>query len=333
MSYILAIESSCDDMSIAICKNGEIVANETCTQDQHKIHGGVVPEVASRQHHIDIIPTVIAALEKANISKTDLDAIAFTQGPGLLGSLIVGTSFAKSFALALDIPLIAVHHMHGHILSHFAELPHPNFPFLCLTVSGGHTQIVKVSAYNQMEILGSTIDDAAGEAFDKVGKMLDLPYPAGPHIDRLAQEGKAIIEFAKPRIEGFDYSFSGFKTSVLYTLRKLISDNPDFLEKNLNNICASVQTSIVDILMAKFTKAIEKTEIKEIAVAGGVAANSELRKQLGIFASKNQLNLHIPNFEYCTDNAGMIATVAWFKFQNQEFVDQSIVADARLSFQ
>ena len=332
MPAILAIESSCDDTSIAIMKDQEILSNITATQALHEEYGGVVPEVASRQHHVDIIPTVQKALKKAGVSKNELDAIAFTQGPGLLGSLIVGVSFAKGLAAALQIPMIAVHHMHAHILSHFAEPPYPEFPFLCLTVSGGHTQIVKVNAYNDLDVLGATIDDAAGEAFDKVGKMIGLPYPAGPHIDRRAAIGNAKLTFAKPHMKGYDYSFSGFKTSVLYTLRDILKEEPDYIKENLNDICSAVQKSIIDILMNKFSQAIQDTGIKHIAIAGGVAANKGLRDQLTHYASTHQLELHIPKFEYCTDNAGMVAAAAWFKLQDQVFVDHSITPDARLPF-
>jgi N6-L-threonylcarbamoyladenine synthase len=332
MPVILAIESSCDDTSIAIVKDGEILSNITSTQIQHKKYGGVIPELASRQHHIDIIPTLEEALQVAKIDKKELKAIAFTKGPGLLGSLIVGVSFSKALALALNVPLIEVHHMHAHILSHFAELPHPGCPFLCLTVSGGHTQIVKVSEYNQMEILGSTIDDAAGEAFDKVGKMLDLPYPAGPEIDKLASKGNPILEFSKPNIKGYNYSFSGFKTSVLYKLRDIVKENPNYIKDNLEDICAAVQKSIIEILLHKFTAAIMDTGIKNIAIAGGVAANSELRSELKTYCVDNKLKLFIPAMQYCTDNAGMVGAAAWFKFLNKDFVDQTVVPDARFQF-
>lgn len=332
MPIILAIESSCDDTSVAVMKDRIILSNITATQAVHEAYGGVVPEVASRQHHIDIIPTVQKSLDTANVLKSDLDAIAFTQGPGLLGSLIVGVSFAKGLAAALKIPLIAVHHMHAHILSHFAELPYPKFPFLCLTVSGGHTQIVKVNAYNDLEILGATIDDAAGEAFDKVGKMIGLPYPAGPHIDRLATLGKTNLTFAKPNMDGYNYSFSGFKTSVLYTIRDILKKEPNYIEENLNDICCAVQEAIIEILMVKFRKAIKDTGIKHIAIAGGVAANKGLRIALTEYAEANELTFHIPKFEYCTDNAGMVAAAAWFKLENNDFVDQSITPDARLPF-
>ena len=332
MGILLAIESSCDDTSVAIMKDRTLLSNITCTQDLHKKYGGVVPEVASRQHHKDIIPTVNQALENAGVGLRDIDAIAFTRGPGLLGSLIVGVSFAKGLALSLDIPLIDVHHMHAHILSHFAEPPYPAFPFLCLTVSGGHTQIVLVKGYDDMTILGSTIDDAAGEAFDKTGKMIGLHYPAGPEVDRLAQQGKPTIKFAKPSMKGYDYSFSGFKTSVLYTLRKYIERDDHFVKNNIHDICASIQISIVDILMEKFSLAIGQYKVNHIAIAGGVAANSELQKRVKNLAADKNLSLFIPKIEYCTDNAGMIAAAAWFKYEDKRFCDQSVVPDARLSF-
>ena len=332
MPTILAIESSCDDMSIAIMEDGAILSNVTATQELHEKYGGVVPELASRQHHIDIIPTVEEALLQAAKTKFELDAIAFTKGPGLLGSLIVGVSFAKAMSLALDIPLIGVHHMHAHILSHFAEDPKPDFPFLCLTVSGGHTQIVKVNNYDDMEVLGSTIDDAAGEAFDKVGKMLGLPYPAGPIIDKYAQLGNQNLTFSKPVMEGYDYSFSGFKTSVLYTLQKLVKEDEDYVKDHLYDICTSVQSHIIDILMQKFEKAIVDTGITTIAVAGGVAANSGLRQAIQYIAVVRSLNYFIPAMQYCTDNAGMVAAAAWFKYLDGRFDDQHIVPDARLPF-
>lgn len=331
-NIILAIESSCDDTSIAIVENGVILANVTATQDLHEQYGGVVPEVASRQHHIDIIPTITAALTKANVNKSELKAIAFTKGPGLLGSLIVGVSFAKSLALSLDIPMIEVHHMHAHILSHFAELPYPAFPYLCLTVSGGHTQIVQVNAYNDLQILGATIDDAAGEAFDKIGKMLSLPYPAGPYIDKYAALGNPVLTFAKPNMEGYNYSFSGFKTSVLYTLRDIIKDQPNYVVENLNDICAAVQSTIIDILLNKFVKAIKDTGIKQIAIAGGVAANKGLRNRLSNVAEELGVEVFIPKLEYCTDNAGMVGAAAWFKYLDKDFTDQSVVPDARMEF-
>lgn len=332
MGIILAIESSCDDTSIAIVKDRKILSNVTATQELHKKYGGVVPELASRQHHIDIIPTLKRALDLAEVKKEELNAIAFTKGPGLLGSLIVGVSFGKALALSLGIPMIEVHHMHAHILSHFAEEPHPQLPFLCMTVSGGHTQIVKVNNYNDMEVLGSTIDDAAGEAFDKVGKMLDLTYPAGPIIDRLAQKGVPQLNFAKPRMEGYNFSFSGFKTSVLYKLRDMMKEDDQYIKNNLSDICAAVQATIIDILMDKFELAIKETKIKHIAIAGGVAANTGLRNRLKEFAASNQLNLFIPSMQYCTDNAGMVGAAAWFKYINNDFVDQSVAPDSRMPF-
>lgn len=330
MTTILAIESSCDDTSAAIIRDGEVLSNETATQEIHKLYGGVVPEVASRKHQLNIIPVVDAAIKKANINKKELDAIAFTRGPGLLGSLIVGVSFAKSMALALDIPMIEVNHMKAHILAHFAEEPHPTFPFLCLTVSGGHTQIVKVTDHLTMEVLGETIDDAAGEAFDKTGKIMGLDYPAGPLIDKYAQLGKAIYPFPEPKIDALNFSFSGLKTSIMYFLKKQLKENPSFIDDNLNDICASVQDRIVSILINKLTKASEETGITEIAIAGGVSANSGLRTALTKAGEKNRWNVHIPAFQYCTDNAGMIGIAGYYQYLKEDFTDQSITPMARM---
>lgn len=332
LAIILAIESSCDDMSAAVMVDGVVITNVVSSQLIHEQYGGVVPEVASRQHLIDIVPVVESALSKSKIEKHEINAVAVTQGPGLLGSLLVGVNFAKSLALSLNIPLIAVHHMHAHILSHFAELPNPNFPFLCLTVSGGHTQIVKVEAYDQMTVLGKTIDDAAGEAFDKTGKMLGLPYPAGPVMDQLAKQGEPIFKFNLPNMKGLDYSFSGFKTSVLYFLKEKLMENPNFIKENLEDLCASIQNGIVKILMKKLIKAAEETEINEIAIAGGVAANSGLRAALEELKMTNNWNVFIPKMQYCTDNAGMIAVAANFKYLDGKFADQAIVPDAKLKF-
>jgi N6-L-threonylcarbamoyladenine synthase len=328
---ILAIESSCDDTSAAILRGGVVLSNCVATQTIHKEYGGVVPEVASRQHQINIVPIVDTALKRANVEKKDLDAIAFTRGPGLMGSLLVGVSFAKAMALALNIPIIEVHHMQAHVLAHFAEDPKPPFPFLCLTVSGGHTQIVRIDDYLDMTILGQTTDDAAGEAFDKTGKLLGLDYPAGPVIDKLAKEGQPIFKFSEPRIEGLGFSFSGLKTSILYFLKKQIAQNPDFIKENLNDICASVQHTIIEILMKKVKKAARETGIKHIAIAGGVSANSGLRKALQEVGNTEGWQTYIPKFEFCTDNAGMIAITAYQKYLKGEFVGQDIAPMPRLS--
>lgn len=326
---ILAIESSCDDTSASVLMDGEILSNCVANQDAHRLYGGVVPEVASRAHQINIIPVVDLAIRQAGIKKTDLDAVAFTRGPGLMGSLIVGVAFAKSLALSLDIPLIEVNHMDAHVLAHFAEDPKPTFPFLCLTVSGGHTQIVKVDAPDQMEILGQTLDDAAGEAFDKTGKLLGLEYPAGPIIDKLAQQGKPVYDFPEPRIPDLDFSFSGLKTSILYFLKEQIKADPDFIPHHLNDICASVQDRIVSILLKRLRKAARRTGIKEIAIAGGVSANSDLRNGLAEMGQKEGWQTYIPKFEYCTDNAAMIAVAGYFKYQAGQFTDQSVQPAAR----
>ena len=327
---ILAIESSCDDTSAAILRGGKILSNCVATQEIHRLYGGVVPEVASRQHQINIVPIVDAAFKKAGVSKQDIDAVAFTRGPGLIGSLLVGVSFAKAFALSLDVPLIEVHHMTAHVLAHFAEDPKPHFPFLCLTVSGGHTQIVLVKDYLDMEILGQTTDDAAGEAFDKTGKILGLDYPAGPVIDKLARLGNPVFEFPEPRIPGLDFSFSGLKTSILYFLQKKVKENPDFIAENLNNICASVQSRIVSILMNKLKMAAAQTGIKEIAIAGGVSANSALRETLTTTGDTEGWTTYIPRFEYCTDNAAMIAVTAYQKYLRGDFVGQDVAPLPRL---
>jgi len=327
---ILAIESSCDDTSASVLIDGEILSNCVANQDAHRLYGGVVPEVASRAHQINIIPVVDLAVQKAGIQKTDLDAVAFTRGPGLMGSLIVGVAFAKALALSLDIPLIEVNHMNAHVLAHFAEAPKPSFPFLCLTVSGGHTQIVKVEGADRMEILGQTLDDAAGEAFDKTGKLLGLEYPAGPIIDKLAQQGQPVYDFPEPRIPDLDFSFSGLKTSILYFLKAELKKDPDFIVDNLNDICASVQERIVSILLKRLRKAARLTGIKEIAIAGGVSANSALRLGLKSLGEKEGWRTYIPKMEYCTDNAAMIAVAGYFKYQANQFTDQSVQPAARL---
>lgn len=328
---ILAIESSCDDTSAAICIDGNVVSNLTANQKIHEQYGGVVPELASREHTKNIVPVVEAAIQKAGINKQDINAVAFTRGPGLMGSLLVGGMFAKSFAQAMQIPLIDVNHMQAHVLAHFIDKPTPSFPFLCLTVSGGHTQIVLVKDYLDMEIIGETLDDAAGEAFDKTAKLLQLPYPGGPLIDKYAQLGNPLAyQFSEPQIEGLNFSFSGIKTSILYFLQKETKNNPQFIEEHMNDICASVQHSIVSILMKKLKRAAKETGIHEIAIAGGVSANSALRKQLQLVGEQQQWKTFIPAFQYCTDNAGMIAITAYFKYLRQEFCDISIPIQARL---
>lgn len=330
MAIILAIESSCDDTSAAVIDGDKVLSNVTATQTIHEEYGGVVPEVASRKHQINMIPVVDKAIKKADIDKSDINAIAFTRGPGLLGSLIVGVNFAKAMGLALNVPLIEVNHMHAHIMAHFAESPYPSFPFLCLTVSGGHTQIVIVKSPLDMEVIGNTIDDAAGEAFDKTGKILGLDYPAGPLIDKLAQKGNPIYKFPYPKVSKYEFSFSGLKTSILYFLRKEVAKNPDFVKENIENICASVQERIVSILVKKITLASEEFGIKDIAIAGGVSANSGLRKAMQETGSKKGWNVFIPDFQYCTDNAGMIAVAAKFKYEKGIFTDMTAIPDPRL---
>lgn len=332
-SIILGIESSCDDTSAAIIQGNKILSNIAANQEIHNDYGGVVPELASRAHQQNIIPVVEKSLSKANIQQKDISAVGFTRGPGLLGSLLVGTSFAKSLAMSLNVPLIEVNHLQAHILAHFiydANNMPPKFPFLCLTVSGGHTMIVLVKDYFDMEIIGKTIDDAAGEAFDKIGKIFELDYPAGPIVDRLAKTGdKNSFKFNKPRLENYDYSFSGIKTSVLYFVQKEVKKNPDFIKENLADLCASVQKSIVEILMDKLEKASTELNINEVAIAGGVSANSGLREAMQQNAEKLGWNIYIPKFEYTTDNAAMIAMVAKLKFDRGEFADLSVSATAR----
>ncbi|KXK37330.1 MAG: tRNA (adenosine(37)-N6)-threonylcarbamoyltransferase complex transferase subunit TsaD [Saprospiraceae bacterium] len=327
---ILAIESSCDDTSAAIVEDGVVLSNITATQDVHREYGGVVPELASRQHLIHIIPVVDVAIKKAGKSLDDLNAVAFTRGPGLLGSLIVGVSTAKALALSMDIPLVEVHHMRAHVLAHFAEAPRPPFPFLCLTVSGGHTQILKVNDFDDMEVLGSTIDDAAGEAFDKTGKMLGLEYPSGPIIDRLAQQGQPVYSFPEPQVGTLDFSFSGLKTSVLYFLQKNMAEDPHFIEKNLADICCSVQTTIVNILIGKLKKASELTGIQHIGIAGGVSANSSLRKTLEATGQKLGWTTYIPAFQFCTDNAGMIGIAGYYLYLKGKLSSQRVAPLARM---
>ena len=332
---ILAIESSCDDTSASVLKNKTILSNVVAGQDVHKLYGGVVPELASRAHQQHILPVVDTAIKKAGIEKRQINAVAFTKGPGLLGSLLVGTSFAKSFALGMGIPLIDVNHMRGHVLAHFIEdgSATPEFPFLCLTVSGGHTQIVKVDSPLEMEIIGTTIDDAAGEAFDKTAKILGLPYPGGPLIDQYAQEGNPFAyQFSKPRIEGYNYSFSGLKTSILYTIQKLEKMDSMIKVNRLNDICASVQHSIIEILFDKLIKAADDYHITHIAIAGGVSANSLLRSELKRIGEKKQWKTYIPKFEYCTDNAAMIGITGYFNYIHGDFADQTVTPSARMSF-
>ncbi len=332
-SIILGIESSCDDTSAAIIKGNKILSNIAASQAIHNEYGGVVPELASRAHQQNIIPVVHKAVSQANIQQKDISAVGFTRGPGLLGSLLVGTSFAKSLSMSLGVPLIEVNHLQAHILAHFiddANENSPDFPFLCLTVSGGHTMIVLVRDYFDMEIIGKTIDDAAGEAFDKIGKIFGLDYPAGPIVDRLAKTGNAdAFKFNKPRLENYDYSFSGIKTSVLYFIQKEVKKNPEFIKKNLADLCASVQKSIIEILMLKVQKAAKDLNIHEVAIAGGVSANSGLREAMQQNAEKLGWNIYIPKFEYTTDNAAMIAMVAKLKFDKGEFADLSVSATAR----
>lgn len=332
-TYILAIESSCDDTSAAIICNEQILSNIVANQEIHAKYGGVVPELASRAHQQNIVPVVEVALEKANITKEQLSAIAFTQGPGLMGSLLVGASFAKSMALALDIPLLAINHMQAHILAHFiddANDQKPTFPFLCLTISGGHTQIVKINDYFDMEVLGETIDDAVGEAYDKTAKILGLPYPGGPLIDKHAQEGIAKFSFSKPRVKEHHFSFSGLKTGILYFIQREVKENPNFIEENLADICASVQNTIAEILMDKIKKAIKETGINQIAIAGGVSANSEIRKRLTDAQKHLGWKTYIPKFEYTTDNAAMIAITAYHKYKKGLYNTQGITANPRL---
>ncbi|MCD4698137.1 MAG: tRNA (adenosine(37)-N6)-threonylcarbamoyltransferase complex transferase subunit TsaD [Bacteroidales bacterium] len=334
-TYILGIESSCDDTSAAVIENNKILCNIVSNQDVHRKYGGVVPELASRAHQQNIIPVVDTALRTAGINKCQINAVAFTRGPGLLGSLLVGTSFAKSFALGLNIPLIEVDHLQAHILAHFIQTKEknrkvPSFPFLCLTISGGHTQIVLVNNYLDMQIIGRTIDDAAGEAFDKAAKILGLPYPGGPAIDMLANEGdQDRFTFPKPKIPGLDFSFSGLKTSFLYFVRDCLKENSDFIEQNKADLSASIQKTIIDILIDKLVKAATETGVKEIAIAGGVSANTLIRKRLTETGKELNWNVYIPEFEYSTDNAAMIAIVGYYKYLKKDFADQSVAPYAR----
>ena len=333
---ILAIESSCDDTSAAVVRDGYILSNLIAGQDIHKSYGGVVPELASRAHQANIVPVADQALKSAGTAISEVDAVAFTRGPGLLGSLLVGTSFAKGFALAREIPLIEVNHLQAHVLVHFilqkgSDRRLPQFPFLCLLVSGGHTQIIQLTDHFDMQVLGNTIDDAAGEAFDKCGKLMGFSYPAGPVIDRLASEGnRKAFAFAKPSIRGLDFSFSGLKTNFLYFLRERLRDDPDFIEKNKPDLCASLQHTIVSILASKLIKAASETGIKEIGIAGGVSANSGLRDAVKAEALKRDWNLFLPEPRFTTDNAAMIGITGYYKYLRQDFSDQGVVPLARL---
>ena len=334
--FILAIESSCDDTAAAVLKNNKVLSNVVARQSIHEEFGGVVPELASRAHQQNIVPVIDVALKKANITKDQLSAIAFTQGPGLMGSLLVGASFAKSMAMTLNIPLIAVNHMHAHILAHFIDeegFDKPEFPFLALTISGGHTQIVKVSSFFDMEIMGETTDDAVGEAFDKTAKILGLPYPGGPLIDQFAKEGNPkAYAFTKPKVEGLNFSFSGLKTQILYFIQKNVALNTNFVEENKADICASVQHVIIQILMDKLKLAVAQTGINQIAIGGGVSANSGIRKTLKEAEAKYGWKTYIPKFEYTTDNAAMIGIVGYQKYLHEHFENTSVVSKARIEF-
>jgi N6-L-threonylcarbamoyladenine synthase len=334
--FILAIESSCDDTAAAVLHNDKVLSNVVANQLIHNQYGGVVPELASRAHQQNIVPVIDAALRKANITKEQLSAIAFTQGPGLMGSLLVGSSFAKSLSLALQIPLIAVNHMQAHILAHFIDeegFDKPTFPFLALTISGGHTQIVKVNHFFDMEIIGETTDDAVGEAFDKSAKILGLPYPGGPLIDKYAKLGNPkAFAFTKPKVPGLDFSFSGLKTAILYFIQKEKLKNPNFIEENRDDICASIQGTIIEILIDKLKLAVKETGIKQIAIGGGVSANSGIRNTLKEAESKYGWKTYIPKFEYTTDNAAMIGIVGYQKFLSQNFETSAVVSKARIQF-
>ncbi|MFM9824647.1 tRNA (adenosine(37)-N6)-threonylcarbamoyltransferase complex transferase subunit TsaD [Flavobacterium sp.] len=334
--FILAIESSCDDTAAAVLHNDKVLSNIVANQLIHQQYGGVVPELASRAHQQNIIPVVDAALKKANIHKKQLSAIAFTQGPGLMGSLLVGSSFAKSLSIALQIPLIAVNHMQAHILAHFITeegFDKPTFPFLALTISGGHTQIVKVNDFFDMKIIGETTDDAVGEAFDKSAKILGLPYPGGPLVDKYAQLGnQKAFAFTKPKVPGLDFSFSGLKTAILYFIQKKKLENPNFIDENLNDICASIQATIIEILMDKLKLAVKETGINQIAIGGGVSANSGIRKTLFEAEQKYGWKTYIPKFEYTTDNAAMIGIVGYQKFLSRNLETSAVVSKARIQF-
>lgn len=333
---ILGIESSCDDTSASVIKDGIMLSNVIASQKVHEAYGGVVPELASRAHQQNIVPVVSEAIRQAGIKKEDIDGIAFTRGPGLLGSLLVGTSFSKGLSLALNIPLLDVNHLHGHVLSHFIKEDEttevPEFPYLCLLVSGGNSQIIKVNSPSDMEVLGQTIDDAAGEAFDKCAKVMGLPYPGGPYIDRLAAEGDATrFKFSKPHIAGLDYSFSGLKTSFLYTLRDEKKLNPNFVEENMPDLAASLQKTIIDILMDKFSKAIKQTGIKTVAIGGGVSANSGVRNAVAEYCERRGIKTFIPKRSFTTDNAAMIAIAGYFKYLDKDFCDINLPPFARVT--
>ena len=333
----MGIESSCDDTSAAVIRDGHLLSNVIANQQIHAAYGGVVPELASRAHQTNIIPVVSEALKRANIEKSELSAVAFTRGPGLLGSLLVGTSFAKGLSQALNIPIIDVNHLQGHILAHFisdenSDRPKPKFPFLCLLVSGGNSQIIRVDDYDKMQILGQTIDDAAGEAFDKCAKVMGLPYPGGPYVDKLAQSGNpAKFTFSKPNIKNYDYSFSGLKTSFLYFLRDKTAENPNFISENINDLCASLQATVIDILMKKLILCANDLNISDIALAGGVSANSALRQAFVDYGAKSKRNIFIPPFAYTTDNAAMIAMAGYLKYLKNDFCELTEVPFARVS--
>lgn len=330
---ILAIESSCDDTSVAVCRDGVMLSNKIAGQKVHEEYGGVVPELAARAHMQHIVPVVNVAMKEAGTTLQQLSAIAVTSAPGLIGSLLVGTQFAKSMALALDIPLITVHHMQAHVLANLIEDPKPEFPFLCLTVSGGHTQIVLAESPLSLKVIGETTDDAAGEAFDKSAKLLGLPYPGGPLIDRYAQTGNAHrFSFPEPQIPGLDFSFSGLKTAIKYFLRDNLQEDPSFIENNLADICASIQHRIVSILLNKLQRAVTETSIRNVCIAGGVSANSGLRKAFEERGFKHGWKTYIPAFQYCTDNAGMIAITAWYKYLQQDFAPLTVSAGARAAW-
>ena len=337
--YILGIESSCDDTSAAVLKNGVILSNVTASQDVHRAYGGVVPELASRAHQQNIVPVVDQAIKRAGITKEKLSAVAYTRGPGLMGSLLVGVNFAKGFARALNIPLLDVNHLQGHVLAHFIkesddDTSAPPLPFICLLVSGGNSQIVQVNAYNDIKVLGQTIDDAAGEAIDKCSKVMGLGYPGGPVIDKLARQGNPhAYQFAEPQVAGFDYSFSGLKTSFLYHLRDWVNEDPDFVEHHKNDLAASLEHTIVDILMKKLRLAVKATGITHVAVAGGVSANNGLRNAFHEHAQKYGWTVYIPKFSYTTDNAAMIAIVGQFKYAHQEFSTLNAPAFSKVTFQ
>ncbi len=327
---ILAIESSCDDTAVAVMRNHKVVSNIIATQKVHESYGGVIPEMASRAHMQHIVPTVTLALKEGGCDLKDIDAVAYTQAPGLMGSLLVGASFAKSFAQSLDIPSIPVHHLQAHILAHFIEEPKPNFPFLCLTVSGGHTQLVLSESPLSMKVIGTTIDDAAGEAFDKIAKMLGFPYPGGPYVDQYAKDGNPkAFQFPISRVPGYDFSFSGIKTAVMYFLKENVGKDPDFIEKNKEDICASVQYTIVKTLLDQLSKVQKEYQVKHVGIAGGVSANSGLRETFEKWGQKAGCQTYIPAFEYCTDNAAMIAITAYYKYLEQDFGTLETVPQAK----